>query len=164
MIFSLTVDSIINKRAELSMGRKKYSYKDHIILCGLGKLGYFIAEELLQKGEKVIIVEKNEDSPVIDYFRNLGANVYIGDARLPRVLEDVGVKNAKALFSVINNDYSNIEVGLNARSFEPNLRLILRIFDESMSEKIKDNLDIHLTFSMSNIADEIFFATLKKGA
>ena len=57
---------------------------------------------------------------------------------------------------MINDDYVNLEIGLNARSFQPDLRLILRIFDDSMSTRIKDHLAIHLTFSMSAIADERF--------
>ena len=163
-IFSLTVDRIIKRRVQLALGRRKYARKGHVILCGLGRLGYFIADGLLVRGERVLIVEKDENSPTIEHFRARGADVYIGDARLPRVLEDVGVRHAKALYSVIDNDYANLEVGLNARSFEPNLRLILRIFDESMSRKIKENLDIHLAFSMTAIADEIFFSVLTSGA
>ena len=58
----------------------------------------------------------------------------------PRVLRDVGVTRAKALYSVINNDFANLEIGLNARSFAPDLRLILRIFDEAMSAQLKDTL------------------------
>ena len=158
MIFSLTVDRIIKRRVQLALGRKKYSRTGHVIVCGLGRLGYFIGEGLLKRGEKVLIVEKNADLAAIEHLRACGADVYVGDARLPRVLLDVGVTRAKALYSVINSDYANLEVGLNARSFDPNLRLILRIFDESMSRKIKENLDIHLTFSMTAIADEIFFS------
>ena len=160
MIFSLTVDNIIKRRVQLSLGRKRYSLEGHVILCGLGRLGYFIGEGLLRRGERVLIIEKNEDSSTIEHLRSLGADVYIGDARLPRVLHDVGVTHAKALYSVINSDFANLEIGLNARSFDPQLRLILRIFDESMSRKIKENLDIHLTFSMSALADETFFAAL----
>lgn len=160
MIFSLTIDYLIKKRIQLSLGRKKYNIKNHIIVCGLGRLGYFIVEELLIQKEKVIVIEKNEDSPHIGHLRNLGANIYIGDARLPKVLSDVNIDQAQALFSVINNDSNNLEIGLNARSFQPNLRLILRIYDEMMAQRIKEHLDIHLTLSTSAIADEIFFEAL----
>ena len=156
MIFSLTVDRIIRRRAQLSLGRKKYKQSGHVILCGLGRLGYFVGEALLDRGETVIVVEKEESSRAIEHFRLRGADVYIGDARIPGVLQDVGVMRAKALFSVIDSDFANLEIGLTARSFDPNLRLVLRIFDESMSRRIKENLDIHLTFSMSAIADERF--------
>lgn len=158
MIFSLTVDHLIKRRVQHGLGRKKYSRHDHVILCGLGRLGFFIAEGLLERGEKLLIVEQSEDSSTAEYFRSRGADVYIGDARLPRVLQDLGVTRAKALYSVVSNDIANLEIGLNARSFKSDLRLILRIFDESMAQEIKKHLDIHLTFSMSAIADEKFLS------
>ncbi len=158
MIFSLTVDRIIKRRDQHALGRKKYAKEGHVILCGLGRLGYFVAEGLLERGENLLIVEKNENSSTAEYFRSRGADVYIGDARLPRVLQDLGVTRAKALYSVVSNDIVNLEIGLNARSFKSDLRLILRIFDESMAQEIKKHLDIHLTFSMSAIADEKFLS------
>jgi voltage-gated potassium channel Kch len=161
MIFSLTIDRIIKKRVQLALGRRKYSYKNHIIVCGLGRLGYFIADELIKRGEKIIIIESNADSPNVDYFRNYGADVYVGNARLTHVLHDVGVARAQAVISVINDDYANLEIGLNARTFQPKLRLILRIFDESMARIIKEKLDIYLTLSTSAIADEKFVENLK---
>ena len=47
MIFSLTIDSIIRRRVQSSLGRRRYSHRDHVIICGLGRLGYFIAGGLL---------------------------------------------------------------------------------------------------------------------
>jgi hypothetical protein len=155
MIFSLTIYSIIRRRVQVSLGRRRYSHRNHVIICGLGRLGYFIAEGLLERGKKVLIVEKDESSGKVQHFRSRGADVYLGDARLPRVLQDVGVERAKARYSVIDNDYANLEIGLNARSIAPDMRLILRIVDRSMSEKLRENLDIHLTLSMTAIAQEI---------
>jgi len=161
MIFSLTVDRLLKKRIMLALGRKKYHFKDHVILCGLGRLGYFIAEELLLKGEKLIIIERDEHGRYLDYFRQLGAEVYVGDGRLSNVLDDTNVAQAKALISVISNDSMNLEIGLNSRFFQPGIRLILRIFDEQMAVKIKEYLNIHLTLSASDIADEKFYEVLK---
>jgi voltage-gated potassium channel Kch len=160
MIFSLTIDRLLKKRIQRALGRKKYNFTNHVIVCGLGKLGYFIVEELLRRKEKVIIIEQTENSRHIDYFRNLGAEVYIGDARLTKVLSDVNTSKASALISVINNDSINLEIGLNARSLQPDMRLILRIFDEQMAQKIKEYLNIHLTLSASAIADEKFYDQL----
>jgi voltage-gated potassium channel len=117
-------------------------------------------QELIQKKEKVIIIEQNENANHIDYFRQLGAEVYIGDGRLAKVLNDVNVKDAKALISVINNDALNLEIGLNARSLDPTMRLILRIFDEQMAIKINEYLKFHLTLSLSAIAEEKFSNTV----
>jgi hypothetical protein len=154
LIFSLLIDRIIKRRAQHSLGRKKYNYKNHIILCGLGRLGYCIADELLKQGEKIIIVESNMELPAIEYFRSLKVDVYNGNARHSHVLQDVCAQHCRALISAINDDYANLEIGLNARYFQPDVRLILRIFDESMAEVIKEKFDIHLTKSMSFIAAE----------
>jgi voltage-gated potassium channel Kch len=156
MIFSLTIDAIIKRRVQLALGRKRYDARGHVILCGLGRLGYFVAEGLLDRGEKVLIVEGSETSGSLDHFRRRGADVYVGDARLSRVLQDVGVGRAKALYSLVANDFTNLEIGLNARSLDPSIRLVLRLFDHGMSERVRDTLDIHLTLSMSAIADEAF--------
>jgi TrkA-N domain/Ion channel len=160
MIFSLTIDVFLKQRIQLELGRKKYLLKNHVIVCGLGRLGYFIVHELLQKNEKVIVIEQNENSNHIDYFRQLGAEVYIGDARLPKVMRDVNVVQAKALISVINNDSLNLEIGLNARSHQRDVKLILRIFDDQMADKIKDYLKIYHSLSASAIAVDKFYEVL----
>jgi hypothetical protein len=164
MIFSLTIDVFLKRRIQLELGRKKYNLKNHVIVCGLGRLGYFIVQELLQKNEKVIVIEQNENSNHIDYFRQLGAEVYLGDARLPKVMKDVNVVDAKALISVINNDSLNLEIGLNARSHHPEVKLILRIFDDQMADKIKDYLKIYHSLSASAIADDKFYEVLAMAA
>jgi Trk K+ transport system NAD-binding subunit len=161
VIFSLTVDRIIKKRVELSLGRKRYSMRDHVVLCGLGRLGYFVADGLLAEGENVIIIEKNESAPRTNEFRRRGAHVYVGDARLPRVLQDVAAGRAKAVFSLTDDDHANIEIGLNARAFNPNLRLILRISDQTTAERLKDQLDIYLAFSPAAVVDEQIVDLLK---
>ncbi len=160
MIFSLLIDEYLKKRIQLELGRKKYDLNNHVIVCGLGRLGYFIVEELLKRNERVIVVEQNENSNHIDYFRQLGAEVYLGDARLPKVIQDVNVVEAKALISVINNDSLNLEIGLNARSHHPKVKLILRIFDDQMADKIKDYLHIHHSLSASEISQTKFYETL----
>jgi voltage-gated potassium channel Kch len=160
MIFSLTIDSFLRQRIQIALGRKKYNLKNHVIVCGLGRLGFFIVQELLEKKEKVIIIEQNENAKHIDYFRQEGAEIYIGDGRLAKVLNDINVKDAKAFISVINDDALNIEIGLNARSLDPTMRLILRIFDEQMANKINDYLKFHLTLSVSAIVVEKFSNTL----
>jgi Trk K+ transport system NAD-binding subunit len=144
------------------LGHRRYREKDHIVLCGLGRLGYFIADALHQRGERMVIIEADAQSPNVHLFRHRGIPVYIGNARLPQVLLDVRVQHAKALISVIDDDYGNLEIGLNARSFEPGLRVILRIFDNSMARVIHDKLDIHLTASVSAIVDDAFLEELDR--
>lgn len=161
LIFSLAIDRIIKKRIQLSLGQRKYDYKDHVVVCGLGRLGYCVVEILMQKGEKVVAIEMEEDSDKVNQLRQRGANIYTGNARSFAVLENVNITQAKAVISVMDNDYYNLEVGLKARSLRPDMRLILRIFDENMARQLRDDLDIHLTLSMSALADDKFLELLQ---
>jgi hypothetical protein len=160
-IFSLMIDHFFKMRIQLALGRKKYQMKDHIIVCGLGRLGFFIVEELLRRKEKVIIIEL-EQSEHVDYLKSAGAEVYIGDGRSEKVLTDVNITQSAALISVINNDALNIEIGLHARTLYPNMKIILRIFDEDIAHQIKSMMNIHLALSNSSIASKSFIEVLEK--
>jgi Trk K+ transport system NAD-binding subunit len=52
---------------------------------------------LLKRDKKVIIIEINEEAKHVDYFRSIGADVYIGDARSEKVLSDVNIKHSAAI-------------------------------------------------------------------
>ncbi|GAB4093680.1 potassium channel family protein [Flaviaesturariibacter terrae] len=162
LIFSLTIDRILKERAEYKLGHRRYRYRGHIILCGVGRLGYSIAEELCRRGERFIVIEQNAAAPHVEYLRNRGIAVYIGNARSSRVLRATGAAHAKAVISVIDNDLGNLEIGLNARSLQPGLRLILRVFDDSMARVLREKLDIHLSLSTSAVADAAFVDQLTK--
>jgi hypothetical protein len=156
LIFSLVINGILNKRVQIAMGRKKYFYKDHIILCGLGRLGYFIADELFKMGNKIVIIESQNNSLNVDYFRKRNVEVYSGDARKADVLIDAGVESCQTLISVLDNDIANLEIGLVAKHYNPNIKLVLRIFDDNMADIIKNKFNINLTNSMSYLAAKEF--------
>lgn len=160
MILSLTIDRIIKTRVQLALGRHRHAQSGHVIVCGLGRLGLLVTEALLQRGERVLVIEQSEGSAALDQVRAQGADIYVGDARSLGVLSEAGTTRAKAVYSLIANDFVNLEVGLNARSLAPTLRVILRIFDQSMAKSLQEHLDIQLSYSMSAIADERFLDSL----
>lgn len=163
LIFSLTIDRIIKLRAQRALGQRRYAYRGHVVLCGLGRLGWFVAEGLLARGERVVVVERRADYPAVERLRALGADVYVGDARHAQTLEDVGVRHARALYSLIADDYANLEIGLAARAASPGLRLVLRVYDDETARRIGEMFDIRLTFSMSAIADGPFVDAIGLG-
>ncbi len=160
MTFSFIVDRLLKMRSEIALGRKRYRLKDHVILCGLGRFGYEVVQELLRRREMVLVIEKDADNRFLESARSQGAKTFVGDASIPKVLRDAGVENAGGLFSLINDDLKNLEIGLNARSLRPNLRLILRIFDKEIAEQLRERFDIHFAMSTSALAAEEFAALL----
>jgi hypothetical protein len=158
---ALIADRMVKRNAEIALGRRRYRLRGHVIVCGLGRLGSQVVEELLRSGEQVLVIEEKPGNRFLETVRARGARVLIGDASLPKNLSDAGVSNALALISVISDDLKNLEIGLNARSLRPDLCLILRIFDTGIAERMREHLDIHFAFSTSSVAAEKFVEMLE---
>lgn len=161
LTFSFMADRLFKKRAEVALGRRRYNLRGHTILCGLGRVGYQVMRELLQRGETVLVIESNPDDRFLELARSLGARTFVGDASLPKVLLDAGVLRACGLLSLIDDDLKNLEIGLNARAQCPDLRVILRVFDSEIADQMRDRLDIHFALSTSAIAAREFVALLE---
>ncbi len=95
--FSLIVEWLLSRRAELALGRKQYTLRGHVILCGLGRLGYQVTLVLLKQGYEVLVIENDPDNRFIDLVRGSGAEVFIADASLSRNLRRANISQAKSL-------------------------------------------------------------------
>jgi voltage-gated potassium channel Kch len=161
LTFSFIVDRLFKRRADIALGRKHYRLANHVIVCGLGRVGYEVVQELLRQKETVLVIEKDPENRFLEPIRAQGARTFVGDASISKVLEDAGVATADGLFSLIDDDLKNLEIGLNARSRRADLRLILRIFDKEIAEPLRSRLDIHFALSTSAVAAEEFVALLE---
>ncbi|HMA54731.1 MAG TPA: NAD-binding protein, partial [Acidobacteriota bacterium] len=88
---------------------------DHAIVCGLGERGLRLTQDLLDHGHRVVVIEKDEDNPLLDQCRRQGSVVLVGDARDTTLLGKAGVKKARYLISVCADDGANAEIALRAR-------------------------------------------------
>jgi len=120
------------------MERLIANLKDHYILCGYGKTGKKVLEELLSNGHKVVLLEskpeRNEKLKEI-YDENL---IHIdGDATDDDVLIQAGIERARVLISVLNTDAENLFVTLSAKDLNKNVKVITRVEDSGSSAKFK---------------------------
>ncbi|MBZ5711312.1 potassium channel family protein [Nannocystis pusilla] len=134
------------------------TYRDHIILIGLGHVGFRVLEELLERSHPVIVVEARGDGPFVEEARARGVPLMIGDARRESVLRDLGLDHAKCLIACTNDDLVNLEVGLDARQINPNIRLVMRFFDQNMARKLGKAFSVESIFSTSALSAPLFAA------
>jgi hypothetical protein len=90
-------------------------FKNHAVICGLGERGFKFAQEFLEYGFKVVIVEKNGGNPFIDDIRTQGAVVITGDAADINLFRKSGVQRSRYLVAVCSDDSTNTQVALNVR-------------------------------------------------
>src|SRR6202011_5071682 len=78
------------------------TYRDHIVLCGLGHLGYRVLEQLVSIGLPVVVLEKHGNSRHLTHAKELGVAVLIRDMKEDQALIDAGIKHARAVIIATN--------------------------------------------------------------
>jgi len=106
--------------------------RDHVIICGWGRVGRTISRELSEAGEEYVVVEL--DGAKLEGF---GGPSVVGDATEDAVLERAGIARARALVAALDNDAGNLFVTLSARSIRTDLFIVGRVRVEENEEKLR---------------------------
>ncbi len=109
--------------------------KNHIIVCGYGRNGQQVTEELTAFGEKVVVVDKDRELVMGNVARSL--QFIEGDATEDEVLLKAGITNSRALIASLPLDADNLFVVLTARALNPDLNIISRASSESAEKKLR---------------------------
>ncbi len=98
--------------------------KDHIIVCGFGRIGVELARSLKDGAAAFVLVEQNEQK--VAQARDEGYVCLQGDATNEATLDAAGIGRARVLASVLPNDAANVFITLSARSLNPGIVIIAR--------------------------------------
>jgi voltage-gated potassium channel len=134
------------------------TYREHIIVCGLGKIGYRVVGQLLATGHDVVGIERNQQSEFLELVAGQDVPVIMGDGRRAEILEAAGVRDARAIVCVINDDLTNLDIALTARQIRPEIRIVLRVFNDALAQKLQSAFNIKTAFSTSALAAPTFAA------
>lgn len=132
------------------------TYSGHIVVCGLGHVGYRVTKQLLDFGREVVAIERDPQAPFLEQVRRLRVPVILGQATDPEVLRQAGVQRAQAIVIATNNDLVNLEIVLKAREIRPDIHVVLRMFDAELAERMGALLGVRAAFSASAIAAPAF--------
>jgi Trk K+ transport system NAD-binding subunit len=129
----------------------------HNILVGLGHLGYRVVLKLHEMGEQVVIIEINPNADTVAAARGLGIPVIQDDATRPVALEAANVKNARTIILASQNDSMNLQIALKARSMNPKIQVVIRIFDEDFAHALQEQFGF-IALSATEMAAPVFAA------
>ena len=109
---------------------------NHVIICGFGRVGIQVAEDLKAHGTKFVVIESNEE--IIKDHENISGYLFLkGDSTLDENLVKSGVLSAKALICCLPKDSDNLYVVLSARELKKNLFIVSRASNQSTVSKLK---------------------------
>ncbi len=124
--------------------------KPRIIVSGLGRAGYKIFCLLRQQGANVVAIS---DRP---FPSERGDDLVIGDLRAASTLIGAGIREAHTLVLCSDDDGLNLAILTQARVINPRIRIVNRIFNETLGERLDKTLPDHFSMSVSELAAPIF--------
>ncbi len=135
-----------------------YTYSNHVIICGLGKVGYRVAMELLKLGREVVAIEINPEGRFVEKAQALNIPIIIANARRSENLIKAGVKRADVVIPCTDDELVNLDIALDARELNPHAKIVMRMFDPDLARRVEKGLGIHTAFSTSALAAPSFAA------
>lgn len=113
--------------------RRFRQLKGHYIVCGYGRMGRIICNELGGRGARFVVIEKE---PIPEAAFEGEVLVINGDATRDETLKEAGIERARGLISVLSTDAENLYVVLSARGLNPSLNIVARAGEEGSEQKL----------------------------
>jgi voltage-gated potassium channel len=108
---------------------------DHFIVCGYGRIGRIIAEELHRQNVPFIVIER--DPELVEAVMTRGWLAVHADASQDEVLQRVGIGRARGLIAAVGTDAENVYTVLTARVMRPDLFIVARVETDDAERKLK---------------------------
>ncbi len=130
----------------------------HHILVGMGHLGYRVADQLHDMHEKIAIIDQNPSADMTGAVQKMGIPIIHDDASRQFVLEAANITKAKSIILCTQNDSLNLKIALMARHLNPQIEVIIRIFDEDFAQALHEQFGFN-ALSGTSIAAPVFAAS-----
>ncbi len=109
--------------------------KKHYIICGLGRVGLEIANELTHNKAKFIVID-TADEPIETCKENNWLYIQ-GNASDDDILLEAGIQKAKSLFAALDTDTDNVYITLSAKSLNPDIFVVARATAQETISKLE---------------------------
>lgn len=160
LITAAVVEGVVNARLALTAGREQGERRGHVVVVGLGNVGTRVMAQLNDFGIEVVAIDKAPEPRGAVLARRLGITLIVGDAALEETLRAASVHSCAALVVLSTDDVANLQAALNGRAIQPDLRVVLRLFDGDFAERIQTAFGIDISRSVSYLAAPSFTAAL----
>jgi Trk K+ transport system NAD-binding subunit len=157
ILYSIITDFLVTARFRQLLGRERIPEKGHVVVAGLGNVGYRVVQELKRAGAPVVAIERDAAGEFVDAVRSM-APVVIGDARIADTLSKAGAAKADAIVAAIDDDAFDLGIALAARALNPRARIVTRVFDADFARKIQAAFQVEAALSPGLMAAPTFVA------
>ncbi|MET9448103.1 NAD-binding protein [Streptomyces cinerochromogenes] len=136
ILLAAALEALGTFRTASALRRPPRGINGHVVLLGLGKIGTRVLTRLRELNIPVVCVESDPEARGLATARRLRVPVVLGDVTQEGVLEAAQIHRAQALLSVTSSDTTNLEAVLYARTVRPDLRVVLRLYDDDFATAV----------------------------
>lgn len=135
--FTLGVQVVVEGQLREFVGRRRMdkqigSMHGHTIVCGLGRVGRAVVDDLEKAGKQVVVIDIDDDR-----VRTRTSPTVVGDATLDTTLCAAGIERAAALVAALEGDAENLFVTLSSRAIRDDLFIVARARQEESVAKLE---------------------------
>lgn len=135
------------------------THRRPIVVCGLGRFGLLVVEELCARGARVtVITDRHSLADRVDRARGCGARVVRGDFRSAGVRREADVSSAATVVLATASDTHNLEAALEIRSEAPGVSVIMRHSDPRFAARFENDFGITAALAPESLAADAFVA------
>jgi voltage-gated potassium channel Kch len=157
VLLGLVADALVSERFARVFGGSARRLSGHVVIAGLGTVGYRILLELTRRGYRCAVIESDEQGPFLSGARALGATVTIADVRQEEEFQQLGLDRAIAFLAVTDNDAANLEAAFTASSLgSDDLSIVVSCFDPDLATRLERLPSIAASRSVARLAAPAF--------
>jgi Trk K+ transport system NAD-binding subunit len=134
------------------------TYSNHIVIVGLGHLGFRVARALHDLGESFVGIELDPEADLVSRVQTWDVPIIKGDANKFDILQAARVDRAHTIVIVTSDDTLNLQIAIHARAVNPAIRTIVRLFDDDFAREVRQAFGITAAYSASALAAPAFAA------
>ncbi|MEZ4671680.1 MAG: TrkA family potassium uptake protein [Anaerolineae bacterium] len=132
------------------------TYRNHIVILGVGHVGLRVARTLAGMGFDVVGIDQRLKPDVETELAHLGIPIINGDGRLAQTLEKAELRHAQAFLACTSSDQTNLEVIMRVRDANPDIRIVARMWDDTYVKQMKHFMGVDAAHSASELAAPAF--------
>lgn len=132
------------------------TYRNHVIVVGVGHVGLRVIRTLAGMGFDVVGVDIKTKPEIDAELSQLGVPMIVEDGRQPATLEKAGLRYAQAFIACTSSDHTNLETVMRARDLNPDVRIVSRMWDDQFANQMKRFMGVQAVLSASDLAAPVF--------
>jgi Trk K+ transport system NAD-binding subunit len=152
--------AIVSSRIPGASAAARMPLSGHVIVAGLGSVGARVVGQLHDLGVDVVGIDKDAGATGVPLANLLGLRVVIGETHKEETLRAAGIGTCQAIVSVTDSDIVNLETALNARALAAGPRIVVRLYDDDLAERVQRTVAGIVSRSTSYLAAPAFAAAV----